>query len=111
METVCLLPFSLAMILKSFSVLCFFSRIVMCLTDSAVTVLPPLNQDQPLSPSLRSHQDLHQQLVVVQLVLGGHSAGIKHYHLPAKVVITCTHTQTQTHRHTQTHTEGQLHLY
>lgn len=39
------------------------------------------------------HQDLHQQLVVVQLVLGGHPASVKHYHLPAEVVVTCRHTR------------------
>lgn len=40
---------------------------------------------------LWSHYYLHQQLMMVQLVLRRHPAGIKHYHLPAKVVITYGH--------------------
>lgn len=43
---------------------------------------------------LKNHQNLHEQLVMIQLVLWRHPAGIKHYDLPAKVVITYRQTDT-----------------
>lgn len=38
---------------------------------------------------------LLQQLVMVQLVLWGHPAGIEHNHLPAIVIITCRDAERQ----------------
>lgn len=34
---------------------------------------------------------LHQQLLMVELMLRRQPAGTEYYHLPAKVVIACTH--------------------
>lgn len=48
-----------------------------------------------LGAFLKRSNFLHEKLVVVQLVLRRHPAGVKDDHLPAKVVIACSHTRIQ----------------